>query len=82
MSYSALIMKPNFSNFVCLKGFDFEDTTSRKEGNPDTSSEPGRLWIVTFHLHNHKVSLPYLLTGILQGEELTCPNFALVINTE
>lgn len=22
-------------------GFDFEDTTSRKEGNPDTSSEPG-----------------------------------------
>ena len=43
MSYSALRMKPNFSNFVCLKGFDFEDTTSRKEGNPDTSSEPGRL---------------------------------------
>ena len=63
--------------FVSLKGFDFGDTTSRKEGNPDTSSEPGRLRVITIYLHD-QVSYLYLLSGTLLGEDLKCPNFEML----
>lgn len=63
---------------ICsLKGFDFGDTTSTKEGNPDTSSEPGRPWIITIHLHD-QVSYLYLQSGTLLGEDLNCPNFEML----